>query len=197
MANPTPLVSSILRTRAPEGGIAAGGAQRRGIGFVSPGPLDTPTLVLYLFILKALIKSKMMASHVIPLCGSLFTCHVEKPSAAKGSYVPRRANILQGILRAHFEGFADIYDRQYARRYGRFHLERIAEAVTEFLRCGDYRFGVARPKCSNPSCACEMFRPFSCKTFYLCPSCSQKRTLLFAEFLSEWNPPGLMDTISA
>jgi hypothetical protein len=64
-------------------------------------------------------------------------------------------------------------------------MERITEAVEEFVRCGDYRFGVARLKCSNPACGCEMFRPFSCRSFYLCPSCSQKRTLLFAEFLSE------------
>ena len=28
------------------------------------------------------------------------------------------------------------------------------------------------------------FRPFSCKGFYLCPSCSQRRTLLFAEHLT-------------
>ena len=28
------------------------------------------------------------------------------------------------------------------------------------------------------------FRPFSCKGFYLCPTCSQKRTLLFAEHLT-------------
>ena len=28
------------------------------------------------------------------------------------------------------------------------------------------------------------FRPFSCKGFYLCPSCSQKRTLLFSEHLT-------------
>ncbi len=54
-----------------------------------------------------------------------------------------------------------IYERQYARRYGRFRLDRISEAVTEFLRCGDYRFGVARLKCSNPSCGHEMFRAFS------------------------------------
>jgi hypothetical protein len=30
----------------------------------------------------------------------------------------------------------------------------------------------------------ELFRPFACQGFHLCPSCSQKRTLLFAEFLS-------------
>ncbi len=29
------------------------------------------------------------------------------------------------------------------------------------------------------------FRPFSCKTFHLCPSCDQKRTILYAEYLAE------------
>jgi len=117
--------------------------------------------------------------------GASLPARVEKPSWAKSRYVPRQLNVLQALLRAHFEGFAAIYESQYARRYGRFRLERITEAVMELVRCGDYRFGVARLKCSNPACGCEMFRPFSCKAFYLCPSCSQKRTLLFAEFLSE------------
>ncbi len=30
----------------------------------------------------------------------------------------------------------------------------------------------------------DYFRPFSCKGFYLCPSCSQMRTILFAEHLT-------------
>jgi hypothetical protein len=37
----------------------------------------------------------------------------------------------------------------------------------------------------NPECRHEYFRPFSCKGFFLRPSCSQKRTLLFAEYLDE------------
>ncbi len=45
-------------------------------------------------------------------------------------------------------------------------------------------FGVARVQCNNPECRSETFRPFSCQGYYLCPSCSQERTLLFAEFLS-------------
>ena len=61
-------------------------------------------------------------------------------------------------------------------------LER---AVTRFLTCGDYRQGVDRLRCVNPECRHEYFRPFSCKGFFLCPSCSQKRTLLFAEYLDE------------
>jgi hypothetical protein len=54
-----------------------------------------------------------------------------------------------------------------------------------FETCGDYTKGIARIKCSNPECRLEYFRPFSCKGFYLCPSCSQKRALLFAEYLDE------------
>ena len=37
----------------------------------------------------------------------------------------------------------------------------------------------------NPECGHDYFRPFSCKGFYLCPSCSQKRTILLAEHLTE------------
>ena len=50
-----------------------------------------------------------------------------------------------------------------------------------FCTCGDYLHGVARIRCTNPNCGHDYFRPFSCKGFYLCPSCSQERTLLFAE----------------
>ena len=57
--------------------------------------------------------------------------------------------------------------------------------VEHFLECGDYTKGVARIQCTNPACKEEYFRPFSCKTFYFCPSCSQKRTLLFSEYMNE------------
>ena len=45
--------------------------------------------------------------------------------------------------------------------------------------------GIARIQCTNPDCKHECFRPFSCKSFYFCPSCSQKRTLLFSEYMNE------------
>ncbi len=54
-----------------------------------------------------------------------------------------------------------------------------------FLACGDYLNGVARIRCTNKECGHDYFRPFSCKGFYLCPSCSQKRTILLAEHLTE------------
>ncbi|MDA3947963.1 MAG: transposase, partial [Spirochaeta sp.] len=67
-----------------------------------------------------------------------------------------------------------------------------------FSTCGDYLQGVARIRCTNPECGHDYFRPFSCKGFYLCPrmqgratnevsdqaSCSRKRTILFAEHLT-------------
>jgi hypothetical protein len=39
------------------------------------------------------------------------------------------------------------------------------------------------PVSDNPDCRFEYFRPFPRKSFYFCPSCSQKRTLLFSEYL--------------
>ena len=70
-------------------------------------------------------------------------------------------------------------------KYGRFRLRRIESVAGRFGTCGDYRHGVARIRCTNPECGHDHFRPFSCKGFYLCPSCSQKRTLLFAEHLTD------------
>jgi len=31
----------------------------------------------------------------------------------------------------------------------------------------------------------DLFRPFSCKSFFLCSSCAQKRTLLLGEYLDD------------
>jgi hypothetical protein len=111
---------------------------------------------------------------------------------------PRGTNILQHVVRGHFGRFAAEYDSRYAKELGNLRLERIPRAATRFLTCGDYPLsgsgvysrrrrcqGVARIRCADPECRHEYFRPFSCKGFFLCPSCSQKRTLLFAEYLHE------------
>lgn len=97
-------------------------------------------------------------------------------------------------------------DAHYAKELGNFRIKRITSVATRFLSCGDYPLsgsgvysrrgscqGVARIHCSNPDCRSEYFRPFSCRGFHpsggplhrLCPSCSQKRALLFAEYLDE------------
>jgi hypothetical protein len=110
------------------------------------------------------------------------------PSPSKPThpaYAQHGTNTLQHVFRDHFSQFAAEYDSRYASELGNFRLERISRVATRFLTCGDYRQGVARIRCSNPECRHEYFRPFSCKGFFLCPSCSQKRTLLFAEYLDE------------
>ena len=48
---------------------------------------------------------------------------------------------------------------------------RLVEGSSKRIRCED--------------CGHSYFRPFSCKVFHLCPSCDQKRTLLYAEYLAE------------
>ena len=100
-------------------------------------------------------------------------------------YQPRGVNVLQRLFKEHFQNFADQYEAKHAIIYGRFRIERITEVVEKFVLCGDYSQGIARIQCTNPDCKYEYFRPFSCKSFYFCPSCSQKRTLLFSEYMNE------------
>jgi hypothetical protein len=104
---------------------------------------------------------------------------------APGTYRPRGTSSLQGLFRAYLPELFDRYDAEFAARLGKFRRERIAKAVGRFLDCGHYTKGIARIKCTNPGCKSEFFRPFSCKVFHLCPSCSQKCTLLFGEYANQ------------
>lgn len=99
-------------------------------------------------------------------------------------YIPRGRNELHTIFERHFAKFCEQYDDKYAGTYGRYRLERIQQIGERFSTCGDYLQGIARIRCTNLECGHDYFRPFSCKGFYLCPSCSRKRTLLFAEHLT-------------
>ena len=107
------------------------------------------------------------------------------PQPTKAVYRPRGINTLQLLFKRYFQRIAEQYESKYAIIYGRFRIERITEVVKKFVLCGDYSQGIARIQCSNPDCKFEYFRPFSCKSFYFCPSCSQKRTLLFSEYMNE------------
>jgi hypothetical protein len=105
-------------------------------------------------------------------------------TTTRNQYVPRGRNELHTIFERHFSDFCEHYDEKYSATYGRYRLERIQQLGERFCTCGDYLQGVARIRCTNPECGHDYFRPFSCKGFYLCPSCSQKRTILFAEHLT-------------
>ena len=56
---------------------------------------------------EGLIKSKMSVSQYV---GVSSPTRVERPSAAQSRYVTRRPNMLQAILRAHFDRFAALYN---------------------------------------------------------------------------------------
>ena len=102
-----------------------------------------------------------------------------------GTYRQRGVGSLQRLFRAHFAELTARYETEFAKRLGKFRLERITKAVERFMACGDYRKGIAKIQCTNPRCKAEYFRPFSCSVFHLCPSCSQKRTLLLGEYMNE------------
>jgi len=110
---------------------------------------------------------------------------LELQAAPPGTYRQRGASPLQRLFRAHFAELVARYEADFAKRLGKFRLQRITKAVERFLGCGDYSRGVARIQCTNPDCRAEYFRPFSCSVFHLCPSCSQKRTLLLGEYMNE------------
>ena len=99
-------------------------------------------------------------------------------------YISRGQNDLQKIFKDHFEEFKEVYEDKYSKEYGKFRLDRITEVVEEFIKCGDYQEGLARIKCQNPECGHDFFVPLSCLSFYLCPSCHQKRILLFGEHIA-------------
>ena len=101
------------------------------------------------------------------------------------SYIPRGQNVLQTVFNEHFDDFREVYEETYSKTWGKYRIDRITEVVEEFIKCGDYREGIARIKCTNPKCGHDYFVPLSCKSFYLCPSCHQKRTLLFSEQITQ------------
>ena len=90
-----------------------------------------------------------------------------------GTYIPHREGIIQTIVRNSLTRY-----QAYASP-----SQTILDRLEHFTDCADWSKGVARIRCED--CGHSYFRPFSCKVFHLCPSCDQKRTLLYAEYLSE------------
>ena len=91
--------------------------------------------------------------------------------------------MISEIFKNHFENFKNKYSLRYENTPLSYQLDQIDKHVQGLLVCGDYSKGVARIQCENPECGHEYFRPFSCKKFYLCPSCTQKRAILFGEHI--------------
>lgn len=95
-------------------------------------------------------------------------------------YRPRdpRASDFYACVEDNFEELERVYDERYSKQHGCWR-PIIRCVIHEFLDCGDLRHGFARVWCSV--CRSEYLVAFSCKRRYFCPSCHQKRVVLFAE----------------
>ena len=90
--------------------------------------------------------------------------------------------VLYRALAHHFERFLMVYDERFQPTQG--YLRRCVEpAVHRYLDCGIFDHGVARIRC--PDCQHEFLVAFSCKLRALCPSCHQKRELLWVAWAEQ------------
>ncbi|MGH9577449.1 MAG: transposase zinc-binding domain-containing protein, partial [Terriglobales bacterium] len=69
------------------------------------------------------------------------------------------------------------------RETGRFQRAVEERTIERFIECGDPHHGFARIHCD--ACGHDYLLAFSCKTRYFCPSCHQKRVLLYGEWVEE------------
>jgi hypothetical protein len=100
-------------------------------------------------------------------------------------YKPRKpkASPLYQSISEHFSEFESVYGERYQNKYGVLR-DVVREVVYKYLGCGDLRKGFARIKCKD--CKHEVLLAFSCKGRYFCPSCHQKRVLMFGEWIKVW-----------
>jgi hypothetical protein len=99
-----------------------------------------------------------------------------------GVYEPRnpRATSLYALVEDYYEEFERVYDDRYLQQYGPWRPV-IGEVMRKYLECGDLHRGFARLGCGG--CRYQAILAYSCKCRLFCPSCHQKRVLLFAEWL--------------
>ncbi len=99
-------------------------------------------------------------------------------------YQPRKpkASPLYQSIQNHFEEFESVYKKRYQKRFGVLR-DVVRGVIYKYLGCGDLKNGFARIKCRD--CNHEVLLAFSCKGRYFCPSCHQKRVLMFGEWITE------------
>ena len=73
-----------------------------------------------------------------------------------------------------------MYEEKY-QRYQGFFRYIVEEVVNKYLKCGDLRQGFARVRCVE--CRAEYLLSFSCRARWFCPSCHQKKVIVFGEFM--------------
>jgi hypothetical protein len=98
---------------------------------------------------------------------------------------PERADYYR-IIEANYEEFEKQYPDLFEEQYGYFRTET-RKAIYAFLDCGIPENGMARIRCEK--CGHDFFVAFSCRCRIICPSCSTKRAILFAEKIREMVKP--------
>jgi len=93
-----------------------------------------------------------------------------------GAYRPRnpRASPLWQCARRHAKELRDA---------GRLRRAVEEQAIERFIECGDPHHGFARIYCD--ACGHDYLLAYSCKTRYFCPSCHQKRVLLYGDWVEQ------------
>ena len=76
-----------------------------------------------------------------------------------------------------------VHHARELRAAGRLRRTVEERTVERFIECGDPHHGFARICCD--ACGHDYLLGFSCKTRYFCPSCHQKRVLLYGEWVDE------------
>ena len=108
-----------------------------------------------------------------------------------GIYRPRdpRNTALYKLIEDYFEDFCDIYEQRYETKAGPLRAI-VNEVIEKYLDCGLLHNGFCRVYCKD--CKHEFLVAYSCKSRYFCPSCHQKRVLLW----SDWVLEDLLDDVS-
>ncbi len=94
---------------------------------------------------------------------------------------PERS-VLYRALAHHFERFEQVYEERFEPAFG-FLRKVVRESVFRFLDCGILERGFARLYCRE--CRRSIAVAFSCRQRCVCPSCHQKRELVWADFATE------------
>jgi hypothetical protein len=90
--------------------------------------------------------------------------------------------VLYRALAQYFETFLQVYEERFQPTFG-FFRKVIQDTVYKFLDCGIFDRGFGRARC--PKCKYEFLVALSCKLRCICPSCHQKRELLWADWAGE------------
>ena len=104
----------------------------------------------------------------------------EAGAAGVGLYRPRspRASPLWQCAKRHA---GELRASGHASNRPRRAVEQ--QVIERFIACGDPHEGFARIYCDT--CRHEFLLAYSCKTRYFCPSCHQKRVILYGEWVEQ------------